>query len=97
MKCAMQGGLERLAIQDVLLIYGPAYRSRVYSWFKYARILDADKRAIIKKIVDFNQAWVEDNKFLVGEGVEAKFVITAASFQIAINLALWVADHGRLS
>jgi hypothetical protein len=97
MKCAMQGGLERLAIQDVLLIYGPAYRSRVYQWFKYARVLDADKRTMIKKIVDFNQAWVEDNKFLTGEGVEAKWVITAASFEIAINLALWVADHGRLS
>ena len=98
MKCACkQGGLESLAIKDVLLIYGQGYRSRVYAWFKLARVLDAEKQAIIKNLVDFNQSWVEDNKFLIGEGVEAKFVITAASFELAVNLALRVADHGRLS
>ena len=97
MKCAMQGGLEATAIKDVLLIYGPSYRSRVYEWFKLARVFDADKRAIIKKIQDFNQAWVEGNKFLIGEGVEEKILINAASFQLAVNLALWVAGHGRLS
>jgi hypothetical protein len=97
MKSAMQGGLEATAIKDVLAIYGPLYRRRVYAWFQLARVLDAEKRAIIKKHPDFNRAWVEGNKFLLGEGVDAKFLMTPASFELAVNLALWVADHGRLS
>ena len=97
MKCAMQGGLEASAIKDVVAIYGQSFRSRVYNWFILARLLDTAKRAIIKKVPDFNQAWIEDNKFLLGEGVDAKFVLTAASFDLAVNLALWVANYGRLS
>ena len=97
MKCAMQGGLEATAIKDVLAIYGSVFRSRVYQWFQLARVLNAEKRDIIKKHPDFNHAWIEDNKFVLGEGVEEKFVMTAASFDLSINLALWVANHGRLS
>jgi len=93
----MQGGLEANAIKDVLAIYGIAYRSRVYTWFLLARALDQEKRDIIKKHPDFNQSWILDNKFLLGEGVEDKFVMTAASLDLAIGLALWVANHGRLS
>ena len=87
--CAMQGGLEADAVKAVLVIYGAAFRSRVYQWFHLARALDAEKRAIIKKYNngDFNQAWIIDNKFLIGEGVDAKFVLKAASFEMAISLA----------
>lgn len=84
----MQGGLEVAAIKDVLGIYGSSFRSRVYQWFLLARAIDAEKRAIIKKHPDINQAWIFDNKFLLGEGVEAKFVMNAASFELAISLAL---------
>ena len=84
----MQGGLEVAAIKDVLGIYGSSFRSRVYQWFHLARAIDAEKRAIIKKHPDINQAWIFDNKFLLGEGVEAKFVMNAASFELAISLAL---------
>ena len=97
MKCAMQGGLEATAIKNVVAIYGQKSRTRVYYWFKLARALDAEKRAIIKKHPDFNQTWVQDNKFLLGEGADTKFLMTAASFELAVNLALWVADHGSLS
>ena len=93
----MQGGLEASAIKDVLAIYGNSFRSRVYEWFKYARVLNAEKRAIIKKHKDFNHKWITDNKFLLGEGVDDKFVMTADTFDLAVNLALWVANHGRLS
>ena len=97
MKCAMQGGLETSAIKDVLAIYGTSFRSRVYDWFKYARVLNTEKRAIIKKHKDFNHKWIIDNKFLLGEGVDEKFVMTADTFEISVNLALWVANRGRLS
>ena len=93
----MQGGLEASAIKDVLAIYGNSFRSRVYEWFKYARVLNAEKRAIIKKHKDFNHKWIIDNKFLLGEGVDEKFVMTADTFDLAVNLALWVAKRGRLS
>jgi hypothetical protein len=97
MKCAMQGGLEASAIKDVIAIYGNSFRSRVYDWAKYARVLNLEKRAIIKKHKDFNHKWIIDNKFLLGEGVDEKFVMTADTFDLAVNLALWVANHGRLS
>jgi hypothetical protein len=97
MKCAMQGGLEAAAIKDVLLLYGKAFQSRVYYWFQLDRMLTPEKRAVIKKHKDFNQSWIFDNKYLLGEGVEKKYVMTAASFDFATNLALWVANHGRLS
>ena len=89
-KCAMQGGSEAAAIKAVLVIYGTAYRSRVYEWFVLARTLNPDKRAIIKKYnnADFNQTWIFGNKFLVGEGVDDKFVMTADSLELAITLAL---------
>ena len=93
----MQGGVEANAIKDVIAIYGTSYRSRVYTWFLLARALNEEKRAIIKKYPDFNQSWILDNKFLLGEGVEDKFVMTAASLDLAVSLALWVANHGRLS
>ena len=82
--------MESAAIKDVLAIYGAAFRSRVYTWFHLSRALGEDKRAVIKKYssADFNQAWIFDNKFLIGEGVEAKFVMNAASFELAICLAL---------
>ena len=89
MKCALQGGLQANAIKDVIAIYGTAFRSRVFTWFHIARALNAEKRAIIAKIPDFNQAWVFGNKFLLGEGVEEKFVLNTASFELAVNLALW--------
>ena len=93
----MQGGLEAAAIKDVLGIYGSSFRSRVYEWFLLARAIDAEKRAIIKKHPDINQAWIFDNKFLLGEGVEERYIMNAASLDLAIDLALWVAKHGRLS
>ena len=85
------------AIKDVLAIYGTSFRSRVFTWFHLARALDAEKRTIIKKHSDFNHAWIFDNKFLLGEGVDKRFVLSAASFELAVNLALWVANQGRLS
>ena len=97
MKCALQGGLEASAVKDVLAIYGNTFRSRVYIWFHLARALDEDKRAVIKKHPDFNHAWVFDNKFLLGEGLNEKFVMSADSFELAVNLALWVSNQGRLS
>ena len=93
----MQGGVEANAIKDVIAIYGTSYRSRVYTWFLLARALDQEKRDIIKKHPDFNQSWILDNKFLLGEGVEERYIMNAASLDLAIDLALWVAKHGRLS
>jgi hypothetical protein len=97
MKCAMQRGLEAAAIKDVVLVYGKAFQSRVYVWFQLARMLTPEKRAVIKKHKDFNQSWIFENKYLLGEGVNKKYLMTAASFELAVNLALWVANHGRLS
>ena len=97
MKCAMQGGLEAAAIKDVLLVYGKSFQSRVYNWFQLARMLTPEKRAVIKKHKDFNQSWIFENQYLLGEGVNKKYLMTAASFELAVNLALWVANHGRLS
>lgn len=92
----MQGGLESLAIQEVLQIYGSSYRSRTYEWFRLARLLNEEKRSIIKKFnhADFNQAWILNNKFLLGEGIEAKFVLLPASLELALTLALYMANHG---
>ena len=97
MKCAMQRGLEAAAIKDVVLVYGKAFQSRVYVWFQLARMLTPEKRAVIKKHKDFNQSWIFENMYLRGEGVNKRFLMTAASFELAVNLALWVANHGRLS
>jgi hypothetical protein len=85
---AMRGGLEATAIKDVLAIYGSVFRSRVYQWFGLARVLDQDTRDIISKYTDFNQAWIFDNKFLVGEGVDEKIRLKATSFELAVALAL---------
>ena len=96
MKCALQGGLQSDAINHVVAIYGPSFKCRIFFWFLLARALDAEKRAIIKKHQDFNHTWIYDNKFLLGEGVDKRFVLSAASFELAVNLALWVANQGRL-
>ena len=70
MKCAMQGASEEIAIKDLLAIYGGSFRSRLYVWFRLSRTVNADMRAIINKQENFNQAWITENKFVIGEGAE---------------------------
>ena len=94
---ATQGASEEIAIKDLLSIYGSSFRSRVYVWFRLSRTIDADMRAIIAKQENFNQAWITENKFVIGEGAQKKYRMNATSLELAINLAPWVPHHGRLS
>jgi len=89
----MQGASEAIAVKEVLSLYGVGFRSRIYEWFHLARALSQDKRDIVKKHRDFNQSWIFGNKFLLGEGVDQKFVMSAASFEAAVDLVPWVANH----